>query len=81
MSEISIISACPKCGGMPIVRQLFAFALFGEPVVYDVVCEDCRDNSCVAFSPEDAIKEWEAHCKQFKQKTRSREDACTTRTD
>lgn len=78
MSDVYIISACPKCGGMPVVRQLFAFALFGELVVYDVVCEDCRDNSCVAHSPKQAIEEWEAYCKR---KKRSRENAGTTRTD
>lgn len=80
MSDVYIISACPKCGGMPIVRQYEEITVFGL-TMYDVMCEDCHDYSCVAYSPEDAIKEWEAHCKQFKQKTRSREDACTTRTD
>lgn len=72
MSEISIISACPKCGGMPIVRQSEEITIFGK-VLYDVICEDCHNYSCVAsFSPEQAIKEWEDYCKRIK---RSREDA------
>ncbi len=63
MNEVSIISACPKCGGTPFVRQS-EFTILGSPV-YDVVCEDCHKYSCVAaFSPEQAIKEWEAYCKQ-----------------
>lgn len=77
MSDVYIISACPKCGGMPIVRQHEEITVFGL-TMYDVMCEDCHDYSCVAYSPEDAIKEWEAHCKR---KKRSRENAGTTRTD
>ena len=71
MSEVSIISACPNCGGIPIVRQS-EFTILGE-VLYDVICENCHDHSCVAsHSPEMAIKEWEDYCKR---KTRSRKDA------
>jgi DnaJ-class molecular chaperone len=71
MSDVYIISACPKCGGMPIVRQYEEIQVFGL-TMYDVMCEDCHDYSCIAYSPKQAIEEWEAHCKQ---KTRSREDA------
>lgn len=63
MSDVYIISPCPFCGGMPIVRQS-EFTVLGE-FEYDVTCEDCHNYSCVAaFSPEQAIKEWEAHCKR-----------------
>lgn len=77
MSDVYIISACPKCGGMPIIKeeQLPHFLKY----TYRMECEQCGESRYkIAFSPEDAIKEWEAHCKQ---ETRSREDACTTRTD
>lgn len=68
-SDVYIISACPKCGGMPIVRQCEALSIFGKPV-YDVMCEDCHDYSRAAYSPELAIKEWEAHCKQKNEEQR-----------
>jgi C4-type Zn-finger protein len=73
MNDVYIISPCPKCGGMPIVReQFFPIIFLGEIALYDVVCEDCYDHSNSARSPEQAIEEWEAYCKQ---ETRSRKNA------
>lgn len=78
MSDVYIISPCPECGGMPIVRQCEELAIIGR-VGYDVMCEDCHTYGFVAaLSPEQAIKEWEAYCNQ---KKRSRKNAYTTRTD
>lgn len=79
MNDVYIISACPKCGGMPIViERIWESRILGVTEVYEVVCDDCHNRGDSALNPERAIENWEAHCKQ---ETRSREDACTTRTD
>jgi hypothetical protein len=70
MNEVSIISACPKCGGMPIViERIWKSRFLNETELYEVVCEDCHDRGDSALSPERAIENWKAHCKQ---ETRSR---------